>query len=155
MYADEKYFAEGKPIEYTWLNKKGSEDFAKLVAYTDAYKPGARRFDAGGSSSFTNIPMAKAALTQILKWGVENIQETLSLLTNQIAIKAKEQGFETTNNNRVGHMIGIKLSENKAIEIGKKLTDNQIYISFRGVNMRIAPHVYNDYKDVDRLFQFL
>jgi len=155
LYADEKYFSEGKPIEYTWLNKKGSEDFAKLVAYTDDYKPGARRFDAGGSSSFINIPMAKAALTQILNWGVENIQETLSILTTQIAIKAKEQGLEITNKNRVGHMIGIKLSENKAIEIGKKLIDNQIYISFRGMNMRIAPHVYNDYKDVDRLFQFL
>jgi len=94
-------------------------------------------------------------LTQILNWGIENIQETISILTNQIAIKAMEQGLETTNKNRVGHMIGIKLSENKAIEIGKKLTDNQIYISFRGMNMRIAPHVYNDYKDVDRLFQFL
>ncbi len=155
LYADEKYFSEGKPIEYTWLNKKGSEDFAQLVAYTDDYKPGARRFDAGASSSFINIPMAKASLTQILNWGVENIQETLSILTNQIAIKAKEQGLEITNKNRVGHMIGIKLSENKAIEIGKKLTDNQIYISFRAASMRIAPHLYNDSKDVNRLFQFL
>jgi selenocysteine lyase/cysteine desulfurase len=155
LYSDEKYFADGKPIEYNWINKSGSEDFTRLVEYTDAYKPGARRFDAGEFSSFIHIPMAKAALTQILKWGIENIQETLSILTNRIAIMAKERGFETTNNSRVGHIIGIKFSESKAKEIGIKLTDNQIYISFRGTNMRIAPHLYNDSKDVNRLFQFL
>ncbi len=65
--------------------------------------------------------MAKAALTQILEWGIENIQETLSILTNQIAIKAKEHEFEIPeDNSRVGHMIGIRLSETKAKEIGKK-----------------------------------
>jgi selenocysteine lyase/cysteine desulfurase len=155
FYADKKYFADGKLIEYNWINKSGSEDFTRLVDYTDAYKPGARRFDAGEFSSFIHIPMAKAALTQILEWGIENIQETLSILTNQIAIKAKERGFETTNNSRVGHIIGIKFSESKAKEIGIKLADNQIYISFRGASMRIAPHLYNGSTDVNRLFQFL
>jgi len=156
LYADDKYFAEGKPIEYSWLNKSDSEDFTKLVDYNNAYKPGARRFDAGEFSGFIHIPMAKAALTQILKWGIENIQETLSALTNQISINAKENGFETPDNNsRVGHMIGIKFSESNAIEVGKKLTNNKIYISFRGTSMRIAPHLYNDSKDLNRLFQFL
>ncbi len=155
LYSDEKYFDDGKPIEYNWINKNGSEDFTRLVDYNDAYKPGARRFDAGEFSSFIHIPMAKAALTQILEWGIENIQETLSELTSQIAIMAKERGFETTNNSRAGHIIGIKFSESKAKEIGRKLTDNKIYISFRGTSMRIAPHLYNDNKDVNRLFQFL
>ncbi len=68
---------------------------------------------------------------------------------------AKERGFKTTNNSRAGHIIGIKFSESKAKEIGRKLTDNKIYISFRGTSMRIAPHLYNDNKDVNRLFQFL
>jgi selenocysteine lyase/cysteine desulfurase len=156
LYSDEKYFDLGKPIEYNWINKNGSEDFTRLVDYTDIYKPGARRFDAGEFSSFIHLPMAKAALTQILKWGIENIQETLSMLTNQIAAKAKEHGFEIPEDrSRVGHMIGIKFSENKAKEIGRKLIDNKIYISFRGASMRIAPHLYNDSKDVNRLFQSL
>lgn len=156
LYADEKYFAKGKPIEYSWLNKMNSEDFTKLVDYTDAYKPGARRFDAGESPSFIYISMAKASLTQILEWGIGNIQETLSALTNHITIKAKENGFETPDTNcRVGHMIGIKFSKSKAIEIDKKLTDNKVYISFRGTSMRIAPHLYNDSKDLNRLFQLL
>jgi selenocysteine lyase/cysteine desulfurase len=156
LYADEKYFTDGQPIEYTWLNKSGSEDFTRLVDYTNTYKPGARRFDAGAFPGFIHLPMAKAALTQILEWGVENIQETLSELTKQISLKAKEYAFAAPDDtNRVGHMIGLNIPENKIPGIAGNLAGNRIYISFRGTNMRIAPHLYNDSRDVDKLFQFL
>jgi selenocysteine lyase/cysteine desulfurase len=100
--------------------------------------------------------MANAALTQILEWGVENIQETLSQLTKQISLKAKEYAFDAPDDtNRVGHMIGLKIPENKIPGIARNLAGNRIYISFRGTNMRIAPHLYNDSRDVDKLFQLL
>jgi len=153
LYADDKYFNKGKPIEFSWLNKKGSEDFAKLIEYTDEFKPGAKRFDAGGYPSFIHIPMAIAALKQILEWGVENIQETLSLITKDIICIAKEHGIDIpASNSCVGHMIGIKVNEAHAL--GKKLADNQIYISVRGTNLRIAPHLYNTIEDVKKLFNF-
>ena len=155
FYADNKYFENGNPIEYTWIDKIGSENFSGLVDYTDTYKAGARRFDAGGFSAFINIPMAKAALTQILEWGVENIQETISDLTNRVSQIAKERGYIISEDNRVGHMLGIKLEESKVSEIAKRLTDNKIYVSFRGSSMRIAPYLYNDYNDIDKLFKFL
>lgn len=155
FYADEKYFAEGKPIEYTWLDKKGSKDFTKLVEYTDEYKQGASRFDAGGFPAFINIPMAKAALTQILDWEVKNIQQTLSALTNQIAELATERGIIVSDLTHAGHMLGLKLEASKAKEISTKLTDNGIYISLRGSSMRIAPHLYNDQNDIEKMFRFL
>jgi hypothetical protein len=83
----------GSPIEFSWLNREGSEDFTKLVDYTEGYRPGAGRFDAGASPAFINIPMAKAALIQILKWGVSNIQETLAVLTAQMAALGPRAGF--------------------------------------------------------------
>jgi len=155
LYADEKYFENGKPIEYTWIGKSGSEDFTGLVDYKDSYKDGASRFDAGEYPAFINIPMAKAALTQILEWGVGNIQESLSVLTNRISLSARENGFTIADKNRVGHMIGILPGENKIKEIGKKLSENRIYISFRGASMRIAPHLNNDANDIDELFKYL
>jgi selenocysteine lyase/cysteine desulfurase len=47
------------------------------------------------------------------------------------------------------------LEEFKISEIAKRLTDNKIYVSFRGTSMRIAPYLYNDYNDIDKLFKFL
>lgn len=156
LYAADEYCETGKPIEFSSLNKAGSEDFAKLADYTDEYKPGARRFDAGEFSSFIHVAMSVAGLTQILDWGVENIQETLSELTDEIERKANASGLETTKrNSRVGHIIGIKFSDSQVATLTKKLTDNQVFISFRGSNMRIAPHLYNSKEDIDKLFDCL
>ena len=156
LYADDKYCQSGTPIEFSWLNKLGSEDFSKLVDYEDDYKPGARRFDMGEFSAFTNLQMAIAALTQIKDWGVENIQETISLLTNEIELRAKARGFETPEReSRMGHIIGIRFPNKDVGELAKKLAENKITISIRGNSMRVAPHLYNDEKDIDRLFEFL
>jgi len=56
---------------------------------------------------------------------------------------------------RVGHMIGIRFPGERIDEVRKKLAENNIYISFRGSSMRVAPHLYNDGRDVERLFEVL
>jgi selenocysteine lyase/cysteine desulfurase len=156
FYCDQKYCETGNPIENSWLNRKGSEDFTRLVDYQNDFRPGARRFDAGGFPDFIRVPMAIAALKQVLAWGIPNIQETISGLTDDIERMAKEAGLETPmRENRVGHMIGIKIPDGQITTINKKLADNNVYVSFRGTNMRVAPHLYNDVDDVKRLFQFL
>ena len=153
LYAAPAWHADGSPIEWSWMVKAGSDDFTRLVDYTEAYKPGARRFDAGEFASFIHIPMAKAALEQILAWGVENIQESLSVLTGVIVKRAREVGLEVAPGERVGHMVGIRLQQERIAGLQKKLAENKIYISFRGSNMRIAPHLYNDMEDVERLVE--
>lgn len=152
LYADPQYLQDGRPIEFSWMVKAGSDDFTRLVDYTEAYKPGARRFDAGEFSSFIHIPMAMAALAQLTAWGVSSIQETLSGLTDTISTGARELGLTVpAREDRVGHMVGIRFAGDRIDEIRKKLVENNIYISFRGSSMRIAPHLYNDERDVERL----
>src|SRR5215216_5996507 len=60
MYVGEEY-REGKPIEHNWINRRGSQDFSGLVAYQDAFQPGARRYDVGERSNFALLPMAAEA----------------------------------------------------------------------------------------------
>src|SRR5918995_5060903 len=76
MYVGEEY-REGTPIEHNWINRRGSENFARLVEYEDAFQPGARRFDVGERSNFVLLPMAIAALRQILDWGIQNVSNTI------------------------------------------------------------------------------
>ncbi len=155
LYADVQYLTEGKPIEFSWMAKAGSDDFTR-VSYSDTYKPGARRFDAGEFASFIHIPMAIAGLEQVAAWGIGNIQESLSVLTDAIASGAGGLELEISGGeDRVGHMIGIRFSEDSIPELQKKLLENKIYISFRGGKMRIAPHLFNDERDVERLLAAL
>ena len=154
LYAAPEYCHSGKPLEYSWLNKKESENFTRLVDYQDQYKTGARRFDAGEFPNFNNIAIAIAALTQILDWGVENIQETLAALTNKIESKARQKGLNVPPASmRANHLIGISFPFEQVPALSKSMADHKVYVSFRGEKIRVAPHLYNDEEDVERLFE--
>jgi selenocysteine lyase/cysteine desulfurase len=155
LYAAPAWHAKGKPLEWSWMVKADSDDFNRLVNYTEDYKPGARRFDAGEFASFVHLPMARAALEQILAWGVESIHESLSLLTGAVVERAGRLGLEVAPGDRAGHMVGLRAPAAGMTVLQKKLIENKIYISFRGNNMRIAPHLYNDLGDVEALFKQL
>lgn len=156
LYIDAQYRAQGTPIEYGWLNKKGSADFSRLVEYQDQYEPGARRFDAGGFPSFVHLPMAIAGMKQLLSWGIENVQESISTVTDDIEIQAKEFGLKVPEKNtRAGHMIGVTYPLDQVAALSKKLAGHQVFVSFRGDKIRIAPHLYNDAADVEKLFNVL
>jgi len=147
---------DGIPLEQSWLTRAGSEDFARLVDYRDEYRPGARRFDMGEFPQFVLVPMATAALQQILSWGIGNIHEAISALTTRIAEHASLEGYAVLRpDQRCGHMIGIRHSEGIPRELAGLLRDSKVFVSIRGDSIRIAPHLYNDRSDVDRLFEVL
>lgn len=156
LYVAPKWRESGIPLENSWLSRKGSEDFTSLVDYQDEYRSGARRFDMGEFPNFVLVPMAIAALKQIIDWGVENIQQSLSILTDMIARRAAEIGCYTpSREHRVGHMIGIRLPGGISEELSKRLLKAGIYVSIRGDAIRVAPHLYNDETDIERLFSVL
>lgn len=154
LYADPKYHQHGIPLEYSWLNRKGSEQFTSLVRYQPEYKAGARRFDFGEYSSFIAVPMAIKGLQQVLGWGVENIRQTLQVLTDKIADEAMFCGLSVPQK-RVGHFLGVKIPVQIREELQQKLLRENVYVSFRGDCMRVAPHLYNDIREVEYLFSII
>lgn len=156
LYAAPKYHETGKPIENSWLNRAGSEDFARLVEYRDEFRAGARRFDMGEFPNFVLVSMATAALRQILAWEVKNIQRSLSTLTDKIAQNAEQSGYLVApKEDRVNHLIGVRLPNGIPEKLNEKLSAAKIYVSVRGDAVRIAPHLYNDESDIDKLFDIL
>ena len=147
---------EGRPLEENWINRKGAEDFSRLVDYRDEYRPGARRYDVGEASSFVSAPIAAAALEQILAWGVDEVAETLRRRTDDIARRAEALGFVAPpRENRAPHLIGIKRQGGFDRRLPEMLAEKKVFVSVRGESVRIAPHLYNTDEDVDRLFEVL
>jgi selenocysteine lyase/cysteine desulfurase len=147
---------EGVPLEQGWIVRQGSEDFSRLVDYRDGYQPGARRFDVGERSNFQLVPMAAAALEQLLAWGVADIQSTLRGLTGRIARGATELGLEVAPEaHRAGHLIGLRRRGGYAPVVAQQLAAQDIHVSVRGDNLRVSPHLYNTPEDVDRLLTAL
>jgi selenocysteine lyase/cysteine desulfurase len=154
-YVDAKWH-NGLGLEENWMNRAESEDFSRLVDYRDDYQRGARRFDVGASSNFILSPIAAAALRQILDWGVENISETLQAKTNAIAERAKEIGLVVAPRHaRAPHLIGVSNPGGFGEGLPNLLARENVFVSFRGESIRIAPHLYTTEQDIERLFSAL
>jgi len=155
LYVDPKHH-QGQPIEHGWLGRHGSEDFSRLVDYTDRYQPGARRFDAGERTNNALIAGATCALEQILDWGTDRIQHYLGELVARIAANAGQRGLNCTPTEaRAPHLLGIELPADKIAPIAAALAEEKVYVSIRGNKLRVAPYLYNSRSDVDRLFEIM
>ena len=146
----------GVPLEENWMNREGSRDIARLVDYREGYQPGARRFDVGEASNFILTPIAAAALRQVLDWKPLSIASTLDELTGGIAQWAEESGFKIAARRfRSPHIIGLQKTGGFPKELPSKLAQQKVFVSVRGDSIRVSPHLYNNLKDLQRLFSAL
>lgn len=144
---------QGEPVEYNWITREGSEDFARLVDYRDTYQPGARRYDMGERSHFHLMPVAEAALEQLLEWGVADIAATLAHKTQGIVARARDYGFTALDTHlRAHHYLGLRYGGTLPAGLPQRLGEHRVYVSQRGDALRITPHLYNTPQDVERLF---
>ena len=149
-------YREGTPLEHNWINRRGSEDFSRLVDYTNDFGPGARRYDVGERSNFILLPMAIAALRRILSWGVGNVSETIGELTDLVEAGAEDLGVQTVpREKRARHMTGLKLGPDAPGDLAARLAAQNVFVSVRGGSVRVSPHLYNTEADVGRLFAAL
>ena len=156
LYVAPKWRERSRPLEASWLTRAGAEDFSSLVDYVDEYQPGARRFDMGEYPQFILLPMALAAIRQLLEWEPKKIQATLAGLTSLIAHEAAELGCSVlADDRRVGHMLGVRFRGGLPAELPKRLAGARVYVSVRGDAIRVSPNVYNSEEDAARLIELL
>ena len=143
---------DGRPLEENWANRAGGEDFEQAESPERGYRPGARRFDAGQRSNFVLVPMAIAALEQVLDWGVPEIAAALAPLTARIAERTKAMGLVPVPARlRAPHMLGIGLSAGMA----ERWSAADVDVELLGSVMRVSPHLHVTDRDLERLFTAL
>lgn len=149
LYVDEAHRG-GAPIEENWIQRLGSEDFAKLVDYEERYRPGARRFDVGQRSAFELTRAASVSLSLIGGWGVAAISKRLGAITGKIEAAARDMGLATTSGpERCPHLLGLALPP--GVAAAEIFREANVHVGFRGPAVRIAPHMYTSDADVERL----
>ena len=149
------YFDKGIPIEDNWINRRGSENFSGLINYSDKYGELASRYNVGEQSNFILLPMLLAGLNQIESWGVKNIQDYCKNLISEEIKKVNQKKYWIEKENyRANHLFGIKQLDNK-INLIEKLKSKKISVSIRGDKIRVSPHVYNDKREIKKLFECL
>ena len=152
-----EYFKDGIPLEESWINRKGSSNFAGLVKYQDEFASGARRFDMGEKSNFALNPMVLTALRQVNEWGPENIQNYVSSISEQPVRELISRGFWVEDKEfRGSHLFGVRVPPGTDLELIRQKCETQnVFVSIRGSAIRVAPHIYNDAHDFEKLIQSL
>ncbi len=146
---------EANPFSRLHSNEP-AEWFSGKLTYRDEYLPGARRFDMGERSNFVALPMAIAAIEQILAWGVPEIAATLKPLTDAIARGCRDLGLVVPPAGRHGaHLIGARFPAAFPAGLNRRLEEEGVHVSLRADSLRVSPYLYNDEADVDRLFAAL
>jgi selenocysteine lyase/cysteine desulfurase len=142
---------DAEPFEHNWITRKNSQDFGALINYQSEFQPGAQRFDAGERSNFILVPMLVAALQQLDRWGVANIQAYCARLSSGLADALTDSPY-TLAAERSAHLFGVRLPDAGQIPaILAELRRRQVYVSQRGSSIRVSPHVYNRPEDMHAL----
>ncbi len=148
-----EYFDDGEPIEENWKNRLESQNFSQLVNYQPKYKPMAQRYNVGEFGNFIQVPMLTEAIRQLNEWGVEQINEYCHILIQKPLRVFKNMGFWIESPEYCSpHLFGVRLPKHINIEkLQQQFQEDRIKVSIRGNSVRIAPHVYNDRNDFERL----
>ena len=143
---------EARPLEETWLARKGAEDFATLVNTSDVYRPGARRFDVGETCVTTILPGAIAALEQLRAWGIARIAASLGAIAARIAPELEALGFAVLPaSRRAPHLFGATLPNGHDQDVAGRLREQGVFVSRRGQSIRFAPHLHVTEADLAQL----
>ncbi|HMJ69469.1 MAG TPA: aminotransferase class V-fold PLP-dependent enzyme [Cyclobacteriaceae bacterium] len=150
-------FDNGRPVEESWMNRMGSEDFRALVNYQSPYKSGSLRYEVGEHSNFVYVPMLMEAIRLLNKWKPSNIQKYCKSITSESISQLRENGYWIEDEDSRGyHLFGIRLPQHVDLDkVAARLRKNKVYVSFRGNAIRVAPNVYNTERDLEKLTSLL
>jgi selenocysteine lyase/cysteine desulfurase len=142
---------DGHGLEENWLLRERSQDFANLIDYCDAYAPGARRFDMGQRANFQLMPQAMIGLEVLLEADPAKTSAALGEMNAEIAQRLGDLGCRAEPDRiRAPHYLCMRLPSDAPASLVKDLQAEKIYLSQRGPNLRITPHLHVSQEDVER-----
>ncbi|MFD2569328.1 aminotransferase class V-fold PLP-dependent enzyme [Spirosoma soli] len=153
-------FDDGIPLEEGWMNRLDSNQFHRLMDYQPTYRAKAYRYNVGEHTHFLQMPMLEAALSQLLEWQPERIQDYTKALLADAWPGLERLGCrlepENGNRGRSHHLVGLWLPDHAdPMTVQQALQSRNVSVSARARALRIAPHLYNTSSDVEALVEVL
>jgi selenocysteine lyase/cysteine desulfurase len=149
--------ADGSPLEESWLMRRGSEDFSRLIDYEDAYAPGMRRYDTSTRANGSLVASLTAALELFRQWQGPSVRRYCGEVSGKIIECARSAGYGVPQDGaHAAHLFGIRPPAGADLHaLRRALQARRVYVSVRGDTIRVSTHVYNDDADVERFAQVL
>jgi selenocysteine lyase/cysteine desulfurase len=141
-----------QPASLGWFSQ--ANIFAMDI-YANTPTPTARRFESG-SPPVPNIYAGVAGIKLIQSIGLDKIEAHIREMTGAIKEGIMRRGFNlVTPVDPTRHGALITLRSHNVTQLVKRLEEGGIITSCRDNNLRISPHIYNNFTDVNRLMDCL
>ncbi|MDQ7031086.1 MAG: aminotransferase class V-fold PLP-dependent enzyme [Ardenticatenia bacterium] len=143
------------PRLYGWLSTADPDDY---FDYEQPLSPTASRFE-WGTLSWPSLVGLMESIALLLEVGVERIADYVLDLTGELMAALQAKGYELiTPAGRREERSGIvtfRPSSASPEEVASRLEAAGVVVSPRGKGIRVAPHFYNTWEDIDRLLEAL
>ncbi len=152
MYVREELIESLVPSVTGWFAQQDITAM-DITRYTPALS--ARRFEAG-TPPVPNTYMAEAGLAILHEIGLPAIESRIGELTGAVKDAARAAGYTTASPmDPAQHAAMLTLRALDDNRLVAALADDNIVVSCRDGNLRISPHFYNNFDDIEHLFRAL
>jgi cysteine desulfurase / selenocysteine lyase len=151
IYLSDRARTRIEPTLVGWISVETPWDFDD---YEQSWKPNALAWETGtgGSSLFYGLEQSLTILHEI---GAEKIQAYLEELTDYLCELLEAKDYQIVSSRLKGEKSQIVSLMPKAgqtsSDVAAALQNKNIIISPRGERLRIAPHIFNNRHDIERL----
>jgi len=125
----------------------------EYLPYEFTLRPNAQRFEPG-AQNYPGIYGLGAILDLLAEAGIANVEAHLWALLDFAVAALRARGCEILSSLEPGErsgMIAFRSPQIATPDLVAKLTAAKVAVSARSGGIRIAPHLYNDHGDIERL----
>ena len=129
----------------------------EYLPYKTEIKPGADRFEYS-TGNFTDWVYWKSTLEMLSEIGFPIVRERIYTLKEYLADGLRKNGFQIYSDNFPEYKTGILACDKSGVdssELVKILRDNKVISAVRLGRVRLAPHIYNSFEQLDRVIELL
>jgi cysteine desulfurase/selenocysteine lyase len=140
-----------QPTLVGWTSVPNPDDYGN---YEQGWNQGTLAWETG-TAPVALIHGLEASLKLLNKVGVGRIQAYLETLTNHLCERLKNTSYKILSSRRAGETSQIVCIQNTAglspMNLYTELKKKQIITAPRGDRLRISPHFYNTFEEIDAL----
>ena len=142
------------PVGIGWNSVIGCRNFSHIDF---RLKPHAGRWESG-SLNVAGITALGASLELLLDIGISTITQRVLELTDYLCARAEHAGFEIHSSRRPedkSAIVSMMAPGGDARALVRRCRQQGIVINHRAGRLRISPHAYNTFEEIDRLLETL
>jgi len=152
LYVRREWIERLRPVDIGWNSVVGANDFSTIDF---RLKPHAGRYESG-TLNVAGITGLGGSLEMLLEIGIANIAQRVLALTDYLCEQIIQRGRPRVYSSRRGNDRSgiVSLAYDDGTPLGAKKKECRakgIVINHRSGRLRVSPHFYNTFEELDRL----